>query len=641
MKKRRTLFLIVFAVVVLWAPLTSAADWMPDPNLRRVISEKLRVETLTIVDMQHLYVLFTDGQGIKNLKGLEHAINLDHLAIFHEAVSDLTPLAGLQNLKVLQLNFNPIVDISPLSSLTQLVSLELKNNQITYFTPLLRLTNLQFLDIRGNPDSGAGQFVSADPAIINALKTWMCHFERPTYVKPVKEKIENREYPSIAVGATGFFQNTSGLETRKHLARSDLFIAFNPFHSAEHGGFFVEKSPLGGFVRSSVGDFHIQDMKQIHEGILHENPNTLFLAEIRYFDGYQFGFAADSPYWLRHPDGTIVRVVFHVDAQGNESWESLVDYTHPDVIEMIVAQAVAVANCGLYDGIVLDNWHETSGGLLGIVPLEVDIQARVKILQGIRQAVPEDFLIAVNPTWRKIPRTAEYINGALMETWASEGHTGSEWGGERYTRQDYLNYEEAVRWYDANLREPRFISLPCRLPSYTDRQSPHIRKTVRTFTTLSLTHSDGYVNVGQHNYGDIYYNFFDAPLGRPIGGDETKGVLYETPQGVSIEGLFIREFTGGYAVYNRSGKERRIKLPEKVDGWASGETNKRWHTLGDLDGEIYLKTVAMREDVNGDGVVNILDLVIVANAFGRDRPDLNADGVVNILDLVLISTVLE
>ena len=46
-------------------------------------------------------------------------------------------------------------------------------------------------------------------------------------------------------------------------------------------------------------------------------------------------------------------------------------------------------------------------------------------------------------------------------------------------------------------------------------------------------------------------------------------------------------------------------------------------------------------DLNGDGVVNILDLVILANAFGKDSPDLNADGVVNILDLVVISNAFD
>ena len=44
-------------------------------------------------------------------------------------------------------------------------------------------------------------------------------------------------------------------------------------------------------------------------------------------------------------------------------------------------------------------------------------------------------------------------------------------------------------------------------------------------------------------------------------------------------------------------------------------------------------------DVNGDGEVNILDLVLVANAFGENNPkaDINGDGEVNILDLVTVA----
>ena len=45
-------------------------------------------------------------------------------------------------------------------------------------------------------------------------------------------------------------------------------------------------------------------------------------------------------------------------------------------------------------------------------------------------------------------------------------------------------------------------------------------------------------------------------------------------------------------------------------------------------------------DVNGDGKVNILDLVFVASYFGQmaqNRADVNGDGIVNILDLVLVA----
>ena len=44
-------------------------------------------------------------------------------------------------------------------------------------------------------------------------------------------------------------------------------------------------------------------------------------------------------------------------------------------------------------------------------------------------------------------------------------------------------------------------------------------------------------------------------------------------------------------------------------------------------------------DINSDGEVNILDLVLVANAFGENNPkaDINGDGEVNILDLVAVA----
>ncbi len=41
--------------------------------------------------------------------------------------------------------------------------------------------------------------------------------------------------------------------------------------------------------------------------------------------------------------------------------------------------------------------------------------------------------------------------------------------------------------------------------------------------------------------------------------------------------------------------------------------------------------------LNCCGVVNVLDLVKVANGFGKSTPDLNNDGVVNILDLVQVA----
>ena len=108
--------------------------------------------------------------------------------------------------------------------------------------------------------------------------------------------------------------------------------------------------------------------------------------------------------------------------------------------------------------------------------------------------------------------------------------------------------------------------------------------------------------------------------------------------------MFIREFTNGWAVYNRSGSAQRIRLPEEATGVESGLRNVS-HTVPDLDGEIYLKSESGLEtpptvDVNGDGTINVLDLVVVANGIGKDAPDVNGDGTVNVLDLVIVANAL-
>ena len=655
-----------------------ATDWMPDPNLRQVISEKLGIKTLTIIDMKRLHDLVSIGDEIESLQGLEHAVHLNFLHISggnisdltplsgllnlqtlklegHQivdisplaklrilrellleanSISDLTPLSGLINLEYLRLHNNRIVDISPLSNLTQLEYLELQNNQISDFTPLLKLTNLVHLDIRDNPDSGVGQFVSADPTIIEALRVRICEFEKPTFVGPVKERIENRDYPSPFSSQVGIV-NTTDLEPVKHIASVDLSFGTRPFHDLGALSFAI--SPFGGYART--GD--VQTMKQHHAEVLRENPNMLTLAEIRYYDGHGFEFrtdspngyelSEDSPYWLRNSDGSIAKRIWYRDAQGNEHSEPLVDFTQGEVQEMIIDQAVAVANCGLYDGIWLDRWTE-DGELHDYVPPEIELTARTQILQRIRARVPDDFLILVNATWNKIPHSALHVNGVLIETWASADPDSTEFVGEHYTHEDFRNYEESLIWNEANLREPNFTLLDAKRPSYANPQSPKSRQTMRTFTTLSLTHSDGYVGGAQIDYGGTWYDFWNAPLGQPIG---EKGQLYE-----NREGLFIREFTNGWAVYNRSGAPQVIRLPEQATGVESGLRNTL-HILPDLDGEIYLKKITSPTDVNADGIVNILDLVAVANAFGKDAPDVNGDGTVNVLDLVAVANAFE
>ena len=196
-----------------------------------------------------------------------------------------------------------------------------------------------------------------------------------------------------------------------------------------------------------------------------------------------------------------------------------------------------------------------------------------------------------------------------------------------------LTTESTLLWAEDNLREPHINGVAGQGIFTEPVDSPFNRRWMRVVTTLSLTHADGYA-LYQSEWGD-WYDFLETGLGHPVGGTAQ---LYDE----DILGLFIREFTNGWAVYNRSGEAQEITLPELATGVASGVEGTT-HSLPNYDGEMYLRAKpANPADVNGDGAVNILDLVAVAQAFGKDglQGDVNGDGVVNVLDLVQVAGVI-
>ena len=587
----------------------------------------LILDLTPLVNLENLRILRL-GKHISDVSPLAGLIGLQELRLQSNLISDLTPLVNLENLRVLSLQGEQISDVSPLAGLVGLQELILESNAISDFTPLVSLTNLKTLAIYPNPIPLGNQFIGIDASHLEAAEeNVICEHPRPSYTASVTERIHNRDYPSVFLThkRVNYEEDPDPFHQLVHY---DFSFMFEPFHPLVNP--YTSNSPFGGMVRTGEHGT-IAHLSHVHTDAIRENPNMIFIVEIAYFDGRRFNLPEDSPYWFRNPDGTIAHRPAPFDAQGNKKWqdEPLLDFTNPDVIEMIIQHTIAVAKCGLYDGIWLDRWQELEGDFRGelshLVTKEDELNARLQILQGIRANVPDDFLIMVNSR-AELPQSAPYINGVFIEAGAPQSI---------YTYKDLYRFENIIKWYESNLRKPTFTLLW----GQVYHKPPITQQTVRQFTTLSLTHSDGYVNVssGAPDSRSLWYDFWDAPLGRPVGGDETKAQLYE-----SREGLFIREFTNGWAVYNRSGSEQQIEFAETVSGWSSGVEHQRRHTLADLDGEIYLKSeTPPTADVNGDGVVNIQDLVIVANAFGKAAPDVNGDGTVNIQDLVIVANAFE
>lgn len=671
---RRALWTLI--ILSITCGTASAQDsWMPDPNLQFAVREELGLGTndpFTRDDLLKLHRLDPYKYGVKSLKGLEHAKNLTWFSFAGNDVTDLSPLAGLTQLellygwsnkqlvdisplaeltqlRVLNLGACHIQDISVLANLTQLEELTLYHNEIADIRPLENLTELTFLRINSNYITDITPLEN-----LNQLETLWIHHNFITDVSflqsvpfevrydeiceipglPIRERIASQSKPSFFLWGKMF--NLQDLSEVKQISLADLY--------KRRYGLGLRWQFVNGRWQF-VG--LLDEARAQRDALLAENPNLIFIHGIpfrTFFPGEQ---SEDWEHWIRDENGDRVRV------SSDYYTAYLIDFTHPEVQEIMVQQVIAARNCGLYDGIFFDWWNENAMILNGYRTHAAELRARETTLRRAREAVGEDFLILVNPNRSKPFVSAPYINGIFMENGRDTAHG--------YTPEGLIEIEETLLWAEENLREPQmnivegwgvivpsdetFATRPADNKSvkwsrvtYTRPDHPENVQWARLFTAMSLTHSDGYVTF-YNGYFDkervdganYWYDIYNAELGRPIGA---RAETYR-----NIDGLFIREFDHGWAVYNRSGRERIVTFEEKVSGFASGIKNNRSHTIPDLDGEIYLK--ARAADLNGDGTVNILDLVIVANALGENEPDFNDDGTVNILDLVILANAFE
>ena len=629
-----------------------AETWMPDANLRQAVREALALpadEPLTKEKMRQLTRLHAIDKGIVNVQGLEFAVNLTaldlagnaikdisplqrltqltHLGLGSTHLSDLSPLASLKSLVDMDLGGNQISDISPLSALTNLRKLDLQDNQISDLLPLSALINLRDINLRNNPLSDLRPLsnltnleelelaycrisdVSPLAGLVN-LRVLKLHHNLTRDFTPllglknltdfdyggiceiaplppsVTERIANRTFPSIALPAHSLVHNTEPVRWLTRWADPDVYYDVATKHDVYPyallfglGWQLTPTEPTDGLATRLVGQ--PESVMDEYQKYAERNPNMLFIPAIGI--GIYGGLDAlppDSDFWLRDADGQVI------ENEGAPWGEYTLDILNPEVQQLVIERVVGIAECGYFHGVMFDTWdvyHYFYYGALNPGTDENVIEARVTeayitVLKGIRARVRDDFLILVNRTKRKSPRYAEWINGSFMEV---EGKNPNS-----YTYNELIEIEDALSWNEEHLREPRINVLQAygavQLPD-----SPDNLRWMRVFTTMSLTHSDGYcifrslVNRGEYNDGvHIWYDFWNANLGYPIG---EKGQRCD-----GCDGLFIREFTNGWAVYNRSGQPQKIQLPTQVTGVESGITSTT-HIVPDLDGEMFLK----------------------------------------------------
>ena len=605
-----------------------AEAWMPDAALRIAVRGEIGLlpgVPLTKEKLQAANYINVAGKGISDITGLEFATHLRELDISNNPITDLRPLANLIaleslhlselfpntlnldisplatliNLKELFLVGSGISDISPLAGLKKLRKLNLSNNQVSDFSPLTGLTELQTLQIRGN--------WTRDISPLAGLMLTDFQYDEVCEIAPLSpptlERILTKNYPSIHQTFGGFFaENPEEYDLRypatdrevyhKRAARNDLYFSSN---LTLDWAWATEFSPYEGLATRVGGN--LQRAREWREKQLGHNPNLVFLVQVPVQSRPGVSdFPPDTDLLLRHPDGQFV------DASEEYHYNILL----PKVQQLLIDRIVGIAECGLFDGVMLDGFNNNATGHWSLVLEELSvfagreitgediIQIYRHIFRGVRERVRPDFLIIVNANVSRPDRYAEFINGCQMES--------DRW--HLTTRRGLRLTEEVLSWNEENLRSPQINCLEGRALD-GDSHSPENLRRMRLVTTLSLTHSDGYVDYTTHLYEGAtgprlapWYDFWDVDLGQPIGA---KRQFCD-----DCEGLFIREFTNGWAVYNRSGKAQKLQLPIQATGVASGITSTT-HIVPDLDGEMYLK---QEPGITADGTVKVLDLAI-------------------------------
>lgn len=104
-----------------------------------------------LLNAPNLEVLNLENNNLTSISDLAGKdIPLDKLYLSGNLLTDISPIAGFTELRVLDLSDNLISDIDELSDMTNLSSIKLNNNLITDFSNLTSITGLQEIDLHDN-----------------------------------------------------------------------------------------------------------------------------------------------------------------------------------------------------------------------------------------------------------------------------------------------------------------------------------------------------------------------------------------------------------------------------------------------------------------------------------------------------------
>jgi len=362
------------------------------------------------------------------------------------------------------------------------------------------------------------------------------------------------------------------------------------------------------------------------------NPLAIRLAVVEYFEGWtnndvSQGLPASSPFWLNNQNGDRLRN-FDTDGRGT-NFSCLIDFSNPDLQDLVAARAASLVAEGLYDGIFLDCWSENRTGesqwswiannylnigggnlqpwgLTNAHPTattlaEVERKARLDLLQKIRNRIGTNKIIIANINYglaggHSLSASNPLLSGTNLDGVYMECDTDI---GSGYDPARWRRIEETCAWVEApgNLRSQGFNCLEI-WHQFSKFDSRDLR-IMRAGLALSLACSDSYYLFSEPNWWSsdpphligvkrhAWYEDWNRSLGRPI---ETKKSPINNGQKNS-NGMYSRAFDQGIVFYNPpDNPQKTLVFAKPVKSVSTGNTATS-HAIGaGPDGDIFLLT---------------------------------------------------
>ena len=612
------------ALVLRGSPLSDIFPVRNLTNLDRLELPKTMVLDLSPVrGLMNLRTLYLWDTNISDLSPLAGLINLETLHINSTNVSNLSPLAGLINLKNIHTCGTPISDLSPLANLTKLELVDMCGGAISDLKPLVGLTAVKDLRLGGNDISDVSPLAGL------------------TGLNHLRLEHNNISDVSPLVGLTGL--NRLYLEHNNISDVSSLAGLTNLewLNVAENG--ILNVSPLAGLTnlqwlgvyKNEISD--ISPLDGLREKIMvlwHENP------------AFPKGGPKIEGPWLwvvlpyREPSGSedlLSEASGGTVAEGEVATHGAIE-GQPVGDDVWTSRRLPPTGWNNVDRMLgnRDDTFRFSNMVYGTVSLYSPRQQETTIYVGSHN----DFKV--------------WLNGTLI--------------------YQSLRYHASVDYTDflpVTLKQGRNVLLVAVEANYNAFFGLETGTEYAVGTGIGYVFSKKPIHLGDtftfevraENVSDLAGWQFDIAFDPSIleAIDVSEGNFLKTDGATTffqsgridnaagkITGLNTARL--GERGANGSGTILQVKFKAKSEGetelalqtFVFGASGGENIPAGPHEIHITVEARLPSGDVNGDGIVNVLDLILVAQQLGKSVPansavDINGDGVVNIFDLTLVA----